>query len=1243
MRHTPIFRIGIALVMMVVAASLSDAQTPSGMRMRPERRATELVKALVGPGVHVVPGSERLVTSATQQDSAATGVFEYENGPTIGFDDGLVLSTGFVNRIPGVKDQIKQHPSLPNADSVSGDHEGPNPNPETLVLGYVGFHDYTVLEFSFVPSCTPVTFRYVFGSVEYPEYTAAYADAFGLFIKGQGVQPNSPKEFRNLALLPNGTRVSVTTVNDQSNSQFYRDANAIQGFAAGTNFHGMTTVLTAQTAVIPGQTYILRMEVADFLDAYFDSGVLLEGGSLSIAGHVSLSDTVVGCSPVSIGLDPTPGFSYRWSPDAEVDDPAASRVTLRYRNNTPDTVVRIYVLNVTTAQGCTYADSVRVTFLPVPNADAGPDGTLCIGDSVQIGTLGSTRWTYAWTPTAGLSGNDVARPQARPVTTTTYRLRVFDPVTGCSSEDDVVIRVVSPPAVVTRDSVVIMCIGESRTLSASVANADNANLRWEPSAGLDRTVGPDVRVTATAKGRTWYVVSYNDDQTGCTSRDTILVEVRAIPDATAGDDVRVCAGEAVVIGDTARCGRPPYQYQWSPSDGLSDPTIPRPSASPSQTTTYTLTVRDADGDEARDTVVVTILPRPVVSVPADISICGPDTVSLVALAAGGSAPYTYRWEPTGGVADPNSAETFAYTRMTTTYTVVVTDANGCTAQASFTVTVRPLVNVDASSDVTICANESTTLVASVTGGDSPQVTWSPSVGLSSTTGTTVTAQPLVTTTYTVTVVDRNGCTSSDVVTVNVKKVPDANAGPDVAGCPGDTRTIGAVATCGLPPFIYRWSPATGLSDANSPTPTVTIGTTTTYTLTVTDARNETSTDNVVVTAYPTPVVSAGADITICRGERRSIVAEIVQGSSTDAQFTWTGGNVQSTGQTLQVAGEAIGTTTYTVTLVDENGCSATDDIVVTVVEAPSVSIAPQDPIICIGRSVELSVPADPGAIVTWSPAEGLSSTSGASVVASPTETTVYTVRIVADNGCTAFGTVVVGVDTATSATTLDMPTYVVDPREKDLHVAVFVESAQFSERCPADQLTVSVSFDADVFYPTGVTAGTIISNVVAGGIRTVRMEIPLTSVLTSSDTMTYLRGAVLLGEPGATDLLFSDPVWRGAEVSMTLLPGRIELDPLCLDTAGRARLLSFAPSMLSVAPNPSTGAVSVTLRRTSLEDVTIDLVDGLGQRLMSFEWPAHDGRLEVTKQWHLNVTPGTHILVARSMQGASAYPITIVR
>ncbi|HLP33022.1 MAG TPA: choice-of-anchor L domain-containing protein [Bacteroidia bacterium] len=149
--------------------------------------------------------------------------------------------------------------------------------------------DAAILEFDFVPSSDSISFRYVFASEEYPEYVGSkFNDVFAFYISGAGI-----KGIKNLAVLPKSkTAITVNNVNDKKNRYYYLD-NAYRVYdpfsrlvdTLDIQFDGFTRLLEARCAVIPWQTYHLKICIADVKDAIYDSGVFLESGSFKSSGN----------------------------------------------------------------------------------------------------------------------------------------------------------------------------------------------------------------------------------------------------------------------------------------------------------------------------------------------------------------------------------------------------------------------------------------------------------------------------------------------------------------------------------------------------------------------------------------------------------------------------------------------------------------------------------------------------------------------------------------------------------------------------------------------------------------------------------------------------------------------------------------------------------------------------------------------------------------------------------------------
>ena len=180
--------------------------------------------------------------------------------------DGVILSTGSVL-------DAKFGCDGPQQDGV------PYPGDPDLdrILGVEMTMDAASLEFDFVPKTNVAHFEFVFASNEYPEFVGTMNDVFAFFLTGENPQ-GGRYEKENLALLP-GTDVlvSINTVNDTLNRDFYISNTA----ASDVPFDGQTVIIRVNKKVVPGSSYHLKLVLADYGDEVYDSVVLFKGGSFA--------------------------------------------------------------------------------------------------------------------------------------------------------------------------------------------------------------------------------------------------------------------------------------------------------------------------------------------------------------------------------------------------------------------------------------------------------------------------------------------------------------------------------------------------------------------------------------------------------------------------------------------------------------------------------------------------------------------------------------------------------------------------------------------------------------------------------------------------------------------------------------------------------------------------------------------------------------------------------------------------
>lgn len=223
---------------MIAAAMFAFCSaSASALVVAPSNNASDLADVLGGSGITI---SNAVLSTAS---STAAGTFS-GGGSAIGFDNGVLLTTGTVNCAPG-----------PNNTPQCSDTNGTT----------------TSLKFDFISATGNVFFNYVFASEEYNEYVnKGFNDSFQLLLNGI-----------NVALLPgSGGVVSIDNVNSLINSAFFKNNDAAAGTPFDTGYDGLTTVLTASASGLIGLN-TFEFLIRDLGDSAFDSGVFIQAGTFS--------------------------------------------------------------------------------------------------------------------------------------------------------------------------------------------------------------------------------------------------------------------------------------------------------------------------------------------------------------------------------------------------------------------------------------------------------------------------------------------------------------------------------------------------------------------------------------------------------------------------------------------------------------------------------------------------------------------------------------------------------------------------------------------------------------------------------------------------------------------------------------------------------------------------------------------------------------------------------------------------
>ncbi len=480
----------------------------SQLTVTPNSVATQLAQAITGSGV--------TVSSASLNCGAGgSGLFTYPGTASpnnLGLTNGILLTNGLAT-------------DAANAGSVFASTATGSSflDPNLQSISIADTNDVCILQFDFVPVCDSIVIKYVFGSEEYNGYVGSpFNDAMGIFLTGPNPAGGNYVG-QNIAILPGitpPTPVSIDNVNNggtlypwpPTNTSFY-----IDNIASPNNdivYDGYTIPIRSAAIVTPCASYHMKIAIADASDEVWDSGVFIQGNSVSCstAPAASIVSTTVSCggsngTAAVIISNYTATPTYSWSPGGQTTSSISGLTAGSYT----------CVVGFATACSGVYNQTL-ITTISNPSTfslSTSSHPATCSGSSTGSATIsisgGTAPYTIAWSTIPTQTTTSVAN-----LTPGTYTVGVHDNA-GCSQVTTVNVGITSPT---TLSFTTTSVCGNNALLTASLGSA----YQWYDT--LNNIIPGATAQTYTASNvlnGQHYIVSYKDNTTGCKDSTEITI------------------------------------------------------------------------------------------------------------------------------------------------------------------------------------------------------------------------------------------------------------------------------------------------------------------------------------------------------------------------------------------------------------------------------------------------------------------------------------------------------------------------------------------------------------------------------------------------------------------------------------------------------------------------------------------------------------------------------------------------
>jgi gliding motility-associated-like protein len=960
---------------LVVAAALSTAGLYSNAQLiidNTTQSPTQLVNnVLVGSGVTVMNVEFNYSVPLASVPQTQVGYFD-ATATTFPIPEGIILGCGNVQLAIG-----------PNSSSSATDNSGVATDPNDPDMAMIGSpymqNDEAILEFDFIPSGDSVVFNYIFASEEYHEYsTSSFNDGFGFIISGPGFAGPFSGGGVNIAEIP-GTGLPVTMNNlnnGSSNTGPCTNCAYLIDNTGGTQleYDAHTVVMQAAASVQCGETYHIKLMIADAGDNAFDSAVFLEASSFTSNGiQVNIvsatgssavteacdsaivtfsrpSDDVATSITVSYGIGGTAlnGTDYPFLPGT-VTFPIGEDTVQFYvtpgadgiPEGTETVILSVSIVNecgdtVTTEATIEIVDPQPFNVVPGDIVIDCPVPTVDISATTDGGIPG---FIYDWdtgasTPTISVPGDVVG--------VTSFDVDITDACgTTATGTVTVTLNPAPVPTINFNNNTFLICPDDNATIIATVIDPyGTVTYDWAPTAGFTNTI------TVSPNVLTWYYLTIND---GCYDViDSVKVDIGTI-DLTDLNvtDATNCPGQPGIPGSLEVLpASPGFTYQLTGGGDVFGPQTSNMFVNLDGGVIYFLHVEDADGCAIDTTVTIGLGANAVTATwnPGalqDVTCFGDlnGAASVTNIAGGITPPYDVTWTTTSGLYDQTTVGVGGGDNITNLFggnwVVTVTDQEGCAWSQLFNIFEPAELTLDFISNNPNCyLFTDGSVTASTSGGNGGNIfTMTDAAGTQLNLGNSNTINNLGEGWYYTTIVDTEGCNVEDSIFVDA---PDEMAIDLVVNqplCYGLETGIATVDT------VYNHEgPYSGISYYWNPNPSGINGLGATfsnhlgpgtYALTINDANGCSKVFDFTI-VYPPELVftEIGTHPAFCRlfpyQSGNGVVYAAAGGGTPDYTYQWV--NLSTGATTTNTTWGGLNPADYQITITDDNGCTLIETV-----------------------------------------------------------------------------------------------------------------------------------------------------------------------------------------------------------------------------------------------------------------------------------------------------------------------------